>query len=158
MKDRADQRLAGVGEDRRAQAAAGVRFRRAEAQRRADVDRARDLGAGLLAHEIGEAARQLAFVGLRKGAEQHVGDDEAEDVVAEEFETLVAVDAGAARGGRDVRQRPLEQRLVGEVIADALFERASVLDPAAAHLTIVNSRVQRTENGQRQNSQARSPS
>ncbi len=42
------------------------------------------------AHEIGEPLRQLALVRIRIGAKQHVGDDEAEHVVAEEFQPLVA--------------------------------------------------------------------
>jgi hypothetical protein len=79
-------------------------------------------------------------------------------VVAEEFETLIAVDARPARGGGDVRHGAFEQRLVGEMIADAFLEGAAVLGPGAAHLTIVNNLFHRTENGQRQNSQARSPS
>ena len=54
-----------------------------------------DLGAGLLAHQIGEPARQLALVGLGKGAEQHVGNDQAEHVVAEEFQPLIAAGAVA---------------------------------------------------------------
>ena len=81
-----------------------------------------------------------------------------EHVVAEKFQPLVAVGArGAARQRRDMRERAFQQRLVGELVADPLFERRSVLG-LAAHRTIVNSLLQRTENGQRQNSQARSPS
>ena len=56
-----------------------------------------------------------------------------------------------------MRERALQQRLVGEFIADPVLERGPVLG-LAAHLTIVNSLFQRTETGQRQNSQARSPS
>ncbi len=79
-------------------------------------------------------------------------------MVTEEFQTLVAVGArGAARQRRDMRERAFEQRLVGEVVPDPLFERRSVLG-LTAHRTIVNSLLQRTDTGQRQNSQARSPS
>ena len=57
-----------------------------------------------------------------------------------------------------MRERAFQQRLVGEFVADPVLERGSVLGLAAAHLMIVNSLPQRTETGQRQNSQARSPS
>ena len=107
--DRADQRLADIGEDRGARPAAGVGLRGAEPQRRAEIDRARDVGAGFLAHQIGEPARQFALVGLGKGAKQHVGDDKPEHVVAEEFEPLIAAGAVAAGERRDVRQRAVEQ-------------------------------------------------
>ena len=53
----------------------------------------RNLGAALLAHEIGETARQFALVGVRKRRVQHVGDDEAEHAVAEKFEPLIALAA-----------------------------------------------------------------
>ena len=56
-----------------------------------------------------------------------------------------------------MRERTFQQRFIGEFIADPLLERRSVLG-LAAHLTIVNNLLQRTETGQRQSSQARSPS
>ena len=90
--------------------------------RGAEIDRARHVGAGLAPHQIGEPARQLALVRLGKGAKQHVGDGEAEHVVAEEFEALIAAAAARAGERRDVRQRAVEQRLVGEAVADPLFE------------------------------------
>jgi hypothetical protein len=80
-------------------------------------------------------------------------------MIAEEFESLIARDAvlRPARQRGNMSQRALKQRLVGELVADALFEGRSILR-LAAHLTTVNRRLQRTENGQRQISQARSPS
>jgi hypothetical protein len=54
-------------------------------------------------------------------------------------------------------QRTLEQRLLGELVADLSLKNAPILG-LSAHRTIVNSRLHRTENGQRQISQARSPS
>ena len=123
--DRADQRLADVGEDRGARPAAGVGLRSAEPQRRAKIDRARHVGAGLAAHEIGEPPRQFALVGLGKGAKQHVGDDQPEHVVAEKFEPLIAVGAAAAGERRDVGERALEQIAVLEPVADGLFQRRS---------------------------------
>ena len=112
---RADQRLADVGQHRRAAAPAGIRFRIAEAERRAEVDRARDIGAGLAPHQVGKPPRQLALVALRKGAIEHVGDDETEHMVAEKFQPLVAAAAPLlGRSRRNVGQRAVEDRLVGE--------------------------------------------
>ena len=133
-----------------------MRFRSAELERRAEIHGARHLRAGLLAHQIGEPARQLALVGAREGAIEHVGDDQAEHVVAKEFQALIAGAAIAAGQGGNVGERAVKQGLVGELVADPLLERVAFLG-LAAHLTIVNSRFQRTEKGQRQNSQARSP-
>ena len=107
--DRADQRLADVGEDRRAHPSAGVGLRGAKPQRRAKVDGARDVGAGLAAHQVGEPARQFAFVGFREGAEQHVGDDQAEHMIAQKFQPLIAVGPIAAGQRRNVSQRAIQQ-------------------------------------------------
>ena len=80
-------------------------------------------------------------------------------MVAEKFQALIAVGAllRAAGQRRNMRERALKQGLIGELVADPLLERRSVLG-LAAHRTIVNSLFQRTETGQRQNCQARSPS
>ena len=48
-----------------------------------------DVGTGLLAHQIGEPPRHLAFVRPRKVPEQHVRHDQAEHMVAKEFEPLI---------------------------------------------------------------------
>ena len=97
-----------------------------------EIDRARDLGAGFLAHQIGEPARQLAFVGFRKGAEQHVGNDQTEHMIAEKLQALIAAGAIARALERgNMRERAFEQRGVGESIADALFERGGAALSAA---------------------------
>ena len=125
---RPDQRLADVGEDGGAAAPAGIGLRRAEPDRRPEIDRPRDVGACLLAHEVGEAARHFPFVGLGKGTKQHVRHDEAEHMIAEKFEALVGAGAIAGAGQRgNVRERLIEQRGVLEAIADALFESGGVL-------------------------------
>src|SRR5665213_2429916 len=121
---------------------------------------ARNLGAGFLSHQIGQPARQLALVRLGKRVIKHVGNDQAEYMVAEEFQALVAVGAGGPAGQRgNMRDRALKQSFIGEFIADPILERGSVfVFGLSAHRTIVNNRLQRTDTGQRQNSQARSPS
>ena len=164
---------------------------------RPEVDGSADVGASLLAHEVGEATRHFPFIGLGEGAKQHVGDDEAEHVIAKEFEPLVGAGAVARAGQRgNVRERLLEQRRILETIADAVFEGGGAATAAlgllrrgfrraliggdrtcrlavgedgrfdgswfacspAAHRTIVNSRFQRTDHGQRHTIQACSPS
>ena len=58
-------------------------------------------------------------------------------MVAEEFEPLVAAGAVArALERRDVRQRAVEQRGVGEAIADALFERTVAAAAATAGILL----------------------
>ena len=155
---RADQGFADVGEDRRAVAAAGIGLRGPELDGGAEIDRARDVGAGLLAHEIGEPARQLAFVRRREAAKQQIGDHEPEHVIAEKLETLVASDPVLAAQRRDVGQCAVEERGVRKGMADLLFEFTSARCRPAAHLTIVNSRFQRTAHGQVQICHAGSPS
>ena len=65
-EDRADQRFADVGEDRRLLAPAAARFAEAQHDMRPDVPLGGDLGAGLAAHELGEPHRQLALARLRE--------------------------------------------------------------------------------------------
>src|SRR5215831_4162929 len=153
---RADQRLADVGEDGESPPAARIGLRGAELDHRPEVHRMGNLGAALATHQVGEPARQLALVRLGEGTKQHVGDDEAEDVVAEELQPLIAADAALARQRRDVGERAVEQRLLGKAVADPLFEFLASLP--AAHRTIVNRRLQRTDHGQFQKCQAGSPS
>ena len=78
-------------------------------------------------------------------------------MIAEKLQPLIACRAVASRQRGNMRERALEQILIGKFVADPAFERRPVLG-LAAHLTIVNSLLQRTDTGQRQNCQARSPS
>jgi len=61
------------------------------------------------------AAATIPLVGARKGAKQHVGDYEAEHVVAEKFEPLIAAGAIAHTGqGGNMGERLIEQRRIGK--------------------------------------------
>ena len=97
---------------------------RAELDAFEQAERLRDVGASLLAHEVGETFRQFAFVGFRESAIEHVGHDQPEHVVAEEFEPLVAV-AAVARGFQrgDVGEGGRQQRRVREYMADPRLMR-----------------------------------
>ena len=82
-------------------------------------------------------------------------------MVAEKFEPLIAAAAPLlGRGRRDVRQRAVEDRLVGERVADPVFELVAGLSAfrLPAHRTIENNLSQRTTHGQRHTFQAASPS
>jgi hypothetical protein len=117
-----------------------------------DAPLLRDLGAALAAHEIGEAARQVALVGFGKGGVEHVGDGETEHAVAQELQALVA--ARAARGGADVGQRDLQHRAIAERVAERGLHRGEVVRRQWIGLNI---RCQRTVHGHSQTFQAESP-
>jgi hypothetical protein len=63
-------------------------------------------------------ARQVAFVGAGKARVEQCRDCGLQHGVAEEFEALVVLGAGAA-----VRQRAQQQARVGEPMAQALLQR-----------------------------------
>src|SRR5262245_61507511 len=105
---RAHQRLADIGKNCRASPAAGVRLRIAELQRRTEIHCPRNLGAGFLAHQIGQTPRELSLVRSWKSAIEHVRDDKAKNVIAEEFKPLIAGRTIAPRQRGDVRQGALK--------------------------------------------------
>src|ERR1700736_174364 len=90
---RSDHRFADVAEHRFAQPRAGARADLAKLDVVEQPKRFCHVSAALLAHEIGKPLRQFALVGVRKGAIQHIGDAQPEYVIAQEFETLIAVAA-----------------------------------------------------------------
>src|SRR5437016_8588727 len=125
--DRPDHGLADVAEHRFAQARARSCAYRAELDVVEQPERFRDVGAAFLAHEIGEPFRQFALVSPRIGAIQHVGDDQPEHVIAEEFQPLIAVGAMAGRRlqGGDMGKGGRQQRGVRKFVADASLDRGS---------------------------------
>ena len=94
---RSDQRLADIGEDGGAAAPAGIGLRSAKPDRRAELDRPRHVRARFLAHEVGKTARHFSFISLWERAKQHVGDHEAEHVIAEKLKPLIGAGAVAQR-------------------------------------------------------------
>src|ERR1700728_4560490 len=140
----ADKRLADIRENRRPGTGARIALRRAKPDRRAEIDGARDFSARLLAHEIGEPARKLALVRARESTKEHVENDKAEHVIAEELEPLVACRAVARAFERgDVRKRAVEQRGVGESIADAFLEQAVAATATTSRILLAVSRRDR---------------
>src|SRR5882757_1252359 len=121
--DRADHRFADVAEHGFAQARAGAGPDGAELDALEQSQRLGDVDAALAAHQVGQPLRQLAFVGLGKGAIEHVGNHQAEHVIAEKFEALVAIAAAARRfQRRDMGEGGGEQRRIGELMTDARLD------------------------------------
>ena len=82
-----------------------------------------DRGAGFAAHELGEPHRELALARLRKGLVEMVGDDHAEHPVAQEFETLIGLDAAARlRLGREMGERERGELRIAEAVAKPRLE------------------------------------
>lgn len=133
--DRGDQRLAGIGEDRRLVGRAGSSFGGRKMQIAIKANRGRDLRERVAPHKLCEAAGQRPF---RLGGvlpPEEIGDDNAEDTVAKEFEPLVvawlagmprALGARAAalglRQGARMRQRLAKQLGISEGMADPTLE------------------------------------
>src|SRR5579871_293796 len=207
-KYRTDHGLTDVAEHGFAQARAGADADCTELDVIEQVERLGHLGTAFLAYEIGETFGQFALVGVRKRAIEHIGDDQPEHVIAEEFQALVAL-ASLVRGfeRRHVGDGRDQQAGIGELMPDARLDRrrrfvcrlACCLCPllgfglalaafllrylclvlanligreacfaedrcgrdvweVVTHRTILKMRFQRIEYGQRQKSQAFSPS
>ena len=123
---RADQRLAHVGEDRGAAPPAGIGSPNCRAAIAAPRSIARATSAQVSRRTRSASRRDSSPSSPRGKARNSMSEiDEPEHVVAEEFEPLVAAAAPLLRrGGRDMGQRALEDRLVGERVADPAFELA----------------------------------
>jgi len=154
---RADDRLADIAKDRPLLATAGLRLAPAEADVRPDAPEFGDLGAGFLAHQRRQPAREFALAVAGKILVNHMRDGEAEHAVAQKLQPLIGV--LSLRRGADMGQRPAQQLLVGEDMADLRLERGEIgLRPrrhgAPAQCAGLNRRSQRTDQGQRQKASA----
>ena len=110
QEDGAEQRLAGVRQDRLLVAPAAAGFRLAQHQRGPEIERARHVGAGAAAHQAVVEAGELALVGRRVDLAQQLGDGEPQHPVAQELEPLVVAALGRGLAHAGMRQRLLEQR------------------------------------------------
>ncbi len=145
---RADDRLQGVGEDARAAGAAGVPLAARGDDRRAELKPHRHLAQRRPADQRRMPLRQRALAVCGKAPVEQLGDDEAENAVAEELEPLVG-DGGCRVGAARARvgQRQRQQRRIGEPVAQAGLHRrpaASLQPPLGLHGIPENSRLKRT--------------
>ena len=115
--NRSDDRLDRVGEDRIARLTATAQFTGSQPQDVAEFEFARNTGQRLAFDQMRPHATQLAFIRIVDGFVQIVRDLEAENGVAEKFQTLVVACTQTA-----VRQGALEQRGIFELIVDALLQ------------------------------------
>ena len=92
------------------------------------------LGQTGLADQIGAELAQIALVKLGKGGQQIVRRGEAQDGVAQEFQTLIAVQAVLADlvGVGGVGQGLLQQVRVLEVVADGVLQLSHFSSPSEA--------------------------
>ena len=126
--ERADDRLAGVGQERRVSPLARRLLALGQAQVALEPELAGHLGEGLAAHQIGVAHGERAFRLARKAGQQKVGHDQAEHPVAEKLQALVAVvpRAPMLRGAR-MGERPNQQLGPCEAMTQALGQRSRIL-------------------------------
>ena len=81
-----------------------------------------DLGKRLGIDQRVEPQRQFAFRRIGKRGQQHIGNDEAQNPVAEKLETLV-IGAGIDAAGAGMGQRALQALAVGKGVARAFHQR-----------------------------------
>ena len=120
-----DDRFAGVGDDGLVIAGAAPAFAAGQAQRLAQPQVAGNPGAGLAVDEAVEAFGEIAGARLAVKGHQMIGDDEAQDPVAQEFQTLIVQRFANAGPGADagVGQGPLQKGAIGEDVAQAGLKR-----------------------------------
>src|SRR4051794_17098801 len=106
---RPDQRLDRVGEDRGLVVTARRLLALAQADVRAETDRARHLGEGACVDHGGPQLGEPTLGELRVAGVEGLGDDDAEDRVAEELEALVGGQATVLVGVGAMRERKLQQ-------------------------------------------------
>lgn len=119
-EERADQRLDAVREDAGIASAARTLFAARQPERLRHRKVAGDPDERAPVDEMGEALAEGSFRIVGKGLDQHAGDAQAEDAVAEELEAFVAGPAGA--GGAGVGQGLDEQPPVAEAVAQRLLD------------------------------------
>ena len=129
----ADQRLQGVGQDRRIAPPAARRLAGRQGDEGRQVQLFRDGDQGLAAHQGGEAVAELALRLAGVAVIEHAGDGEAEHAVAEEFQAFVGIQARCLAGG--MGQGQVEEAGIGEAVAQPLLKggAGAAGSPFAAH-------------------------
>ena len=143
-----NQRLAGVGQQARVLPATGLLLAARQPQAGCQLQILDDLDQGFLADERGVAARQRSHLFAGELVEQQVGDDEAEDSVAQELQPFVgmatAADIALVAG---VGQRFFDPARRDEPVADTCLQIQNTLGEirlSLGHSMVWNRRSKRT--------------
>ena len=150
--ERSQQGFEGIGQQGWIVTAAAVFLAPGELQQRADFEPGRDVGQGPAAHQDGKAFRQRPLLLIRKILEQHMGDNQAEHPVAEEFEPL---EASPPRLGAGVGQSLDEQFRTTEFVIENTRRLGEAGCGLLVHSTILKIRPNRVAVGHFHNSQIR---
>lgn len=115
-EDGSEERLERVGKDRFLVASARLILPSPEKELWADADSASHLGESRCVHHRCPQLGQLAFCEVAVDAEDVLGDCQAENGVTKELEPFVRL--GCVRLGTvtAMRERQLEQRMIGELV------------------------------------------
>ena len=116
----ADHRLHRVGEDGCLLPAPGAVLPLAEQQRGADADLGRHLGQRRFAHDSSPDAGQRALGQIGMGAEDVVGDHEAQHGVAEELQSLVGRRTGVLGAPGPMGEGESHQPGIGEAVTQTV--------------------------------------
>jgi len=123
QKDRAENSLHCVSQDRRATEAAAFHFSFAQPQKVGEDQSLGDIGERLLLDQVGTQPRQITFVQTRVLLEQDLRNGAVQYCIAEELEALVVNRAVAA-----MRDGLFEQRVLDEGVAEALDRKSTRLN------------------------------
>ena len=115
----AENRLHGVGENRRAFGAARLQFAFTHVEEGRDVDALGNFVQRLLADEVCAHAREVAFGEVRVAQKERIADHAIEHRVAQKFKTFVVFGRVAA-----VRDGAPQELLILEAVADSLLKNA----------------------------------
>ena len=91
---------------------------------RAESDTLGPAGQARARHDLGPAWREDADAIARRHGQEMLGDDQAEDGIADERQPIVVAGVRVLVGVRAVRERLLEEPRIGELVIEETAERA----------------------------------
>ena len=143
-----DQRLAGVGQQAGVLASARLFLATRQPQAGGQFQILDDLDQRFLADQCGVASRQRADLFTGEFVEQQVGNDEAEDAIAQEFQSFIGMATATAIAlVAGVGQRFFEPTRRDEPVADARLQIQDTLGDirlSRGHSMLWNRRSKRT--------------
>ena len=120
QEQRAQHRLVGIGEQRGLVATAVRLFASPQAQRGAQIDLTCPLGQRGLTDHLRAQERQVAFAAVGTVTHQKLGDEQAQDRVAEKLQALVVrlITATAFVGVAAMGQRRQQEPTIGKAVPE----------------------------------------